>query len=64
MHATFTFTTDMQVNQCLIFRAPSVFYFSDVSYDPMLFLVFLSCIPIMVIIFQVKSLMATGLLNL
>ena len=40
-----------------------MFYFSDDS-DFMLFFVYLSCILIMVIVVQVKSLMNTWLLNL
>ena len=41
-----------------------MFYFLDNSLVFMLFFMFLYCIPIMVIVFQVKSLMDTRLLIL
>ena len=55
---------NMPVNQCKVFRAPSVFYFSENFFDCMLFFVFLSCIPTMVIIFQMKKLVDIRLFNL
>ena len=54
---------NIPVNHCQVFRDPSVFYFSDNSLIFMLFFVFLPCIAITVIVFQVRSLMDTRLLN-
>ena len=55
-------TADLAL-QGQIFRAPLVFYFSDNSFI-ILYSVFLSCIPIEVIVVPIKDLMDIRLLNL